>query len=377
MKPITHKLIVIGVFLAIVAVATLAVVFLTPESSEEEEFDSTSRFAYASVYDPTIEGCEVGAFETYDAFCASKWANVILDGRVEPIKDVYYTEGYFKTKNLVIFAFNKEYAHLDFEIVDERISEGKCDISAVALYSVPSWAENKDENGNIIMVDGDGQTYTVPPEPKNYVGTQAVENQKIDTTYFYLYETEDPLAEEYAFTIVAERFFGINSNLYVKNNLEPVLIPGEETPVVFRFSSFEEANVFVSEDPYIKRMDFFLYSIKAFVTNGISDHDVIVVRYSAPAVEFTYDFSFERQGAYLEGTELILWEVDSPAASPSKGDASYVVMFTVPKDASIDTLRWVSYRGKDAPQPRIEDRTYNLVRDDGSAIQKYNTEIQP
>ena len=81
MKPITHKLIVIGVFLAIVAAATLAVVFLTPESSEEE-FDSTSRFAYASEYDPTIEGCEVGAFETYDAFCASKWANVILDSRV-------------------------------------------------------------------------------------------------------------------------------------------------------------------------------------------------------------------------------------------------------------------------------------------------------
>ena len=369
MKPITHKLIVIGVFLAIVAAATLAVVFLTQESSEEE-FDSTSRFAYASEYDPTIEGCEVGAFETYDAFCASKWANVILDGRVEPIKDVYYTEGYFKTKNLVIFAFNKEYAHLDFEIVDERISEGKCDISAVALYSVPRRAENKDENGNVIIVDGD-QTYTVPPEPQNFVGAQAVENQKIDTTYFYLYETEDPLAEEYAFTIVAEHFFGIASQMYARSTFEPALIPGEETPVMYRFSSKEEADVFVREDPYVKRFGVFLMLLGSFLTNGIDDHDVIVVRFTSMA---NYD---SWQGGYLDGTEFLLWEIEKKNSWKFSGQASYLVMISVPKDASIDTLRWVSYRGKDAPQPRIEDRTYNLVRDDGSAIQKYNTEIQP
>ena len=370
MKPITHKLIVIGVFLAIVAAATLAVVFLTPESSEEE-FDSTSRFAYASVYDPTIEGCEVGAFETYDAFCASKWADVTVDGRVDPIKDIYYTKSYFKKKNLVIFAFNKEYAHLDFEIVDERISEGRCDISAVALYRVPRRAENKDENGNVIMEDENGQTYTVPPEPKNYVGTQAVENQKINTTYYYFYETEDPLVKEYTFTIVADRFFGIASNIYARTSFEPALIPGEETPVMFRFSSREEADVFVTEDPYVKRLAAFLVMMNAFTTNGIDDHDVIVMRFTSSA---NFD---SLQGGYLEGTELVLWEIEKENTWKLTGDASYLVMIVVPKDASIDTLRWVSYHGKAASEPRIEDRTYSLVRDDGSAIAKYNTEIQP
>lgn len=369
MKPIVHKLIVIGVFLAIVAAATLAVVFLTQESYEED-FYSASRFVSASVYDPTIEDCEVGTFETYDAFCASKWADVMVDGRADPIKDLYYTKSYFKKKNLVIFAFNKEYARLDFEVVDEKISGDRCDISAVALYRVPRRAENKDENGNVIMEDENGQTYTVPPEPKNYVGTQAVDHAKINTTYYYFYETEDPLAKEYTFTIVAERFFGIASNIYARSNFEPVLIPGEETPVMFRFSSREEADVFVTGEPYVKRFSSFVVWLNSFTTNGINEHDVIVVRFSSSA---NID---SLQGGYLEGTELVLWEIEKENTWKLTGNASYLVMIVVPKDASIDTLRWVSYHGKDAPELRIEDRTYNLVRDDGSAIPKYNTEIQ-
>lgn len=368
MKPITHKIIVISVFVAIVAAAALAVVFNTQETPESLNSYGVC-FASAEEYDDSIDGYEVGAFGSYDAFCSSKWADVRLRGNTDSLS-FYYTKRYFKEKNLVIFAFNEEYADLSFEIVDEKRTDGRCDLSAVVLYRTPHMAQNKDENGNVIIVNGD-QTYTVPPEPQNFVGAQAVENQKIDTTYFYLYETEDPLAEEYSFTIVAEHFFGIDSQMYGRNTFEPALIPGEETPVMYRFSSKEEADVFVREDPFVKRFGVFLILLGSFLTNGIDDHDVIVVRFTSMA---NYD---SWQGGYLDGTEFLLWEIEKKNSWKFSGQASYLVMISVPKDATVETLRWVSYRGKTAPEPRVEERAYRLVREDDSAIVKYNTEILP
>lgn len=369
MKPITKKIITIGVFLAVVAAITVTVIFLTQETPLTSVAYGIG-FASADEYDSSIDGYEVGAFGTYEEFCGSKWADARLRNEGEALKDAYYTSRYFKDKKLVVFAFNREYANLNFEIVDEKCTDGRCDISAVVLYSVPRRAENKDENGNIIIQDGD-QTYTVPPESKNCVGEQAVDHPKVNTTYFYFYETEDSLAKEYTFSIVGERFFGIASNIYARNSFEPVLIPGEETPVMFRFSSREEADVFVTGEPYVKRLASFLVMMNAFTTNGIDDHDVIVMRFTSSA---NID---SLQGGYLEGTELVLWEIEKKNTWKLSGRASFLVMLTVPKDADIETLRWVSYREKDAPEPHFEERTYSLVRDDGSAIAKYNTEILP
>ena len=370
MKPITKKIITIGVFLAVVATITVTIILLTQETPESLNSYGI-RFVYADEYDASIEDYEVGAFETYEEFSKSKWANAKVDGHDESLKDSYYTDRYFKEKNLVIIAFNQEYRYLHFEIVDEKTVGDRCDLSAVVLYDVPRSPIVPNEDGYVVRFEND-EIHSYLPEdvPKNYVGTHEVSNSKGNTTYYYLYETEESLAKEYTFTIVAEHFYGCDSQIYARNSFEAVLMPDEETPVTYRFGSKAEADVFVAEDPYFKRFLSAVVILKANVQNGIDEHDVILVRFPAPANDV-----FWQQGAYLEGTELLLWNFDSNEKSLLKGEASYVVIFTVPKGATIETLRWVSYRGENS-EPRIEENVYNLVRDDSSTIEKYKTEIR-
>ena len=362
MKPIVKKIIAIGSFIVVVAAIAVTILLLTKEHPWTPN-DYGVRFVAAEEYDPSIQDYEVGKFETYDEFYRSKWANVKYAG--DPLKDLY-VESYFKNRNLLLIAFNHEYADLTFEVVDCTNTDGRCDISVAAFYDVPKFPREKDEEGYTLVRKYDVIYRTLDPQ-ENYVGTHLVENGKVDTTYCYLFETSEPLANEYTFSIVAEHFNAVASNMYGKNRTETILFTEEDSPVMYRLSSMEEADTFVRGDDRINRMGFFLNILKAVADRSTAENDIILVRFAAPASELS------KQGAYLDGTEVVLWELDE-APMFVHGDASYIAMFLVPKEATIESLRWVSYRGEDAPQPRIGENLYRLVKDEGTALEKYNTE---
>ena len=219
MKPITKKIITIGVFLAVVAAITVTIILLTQETPEPF-YSRGSCFDYAKGYDASIEDYEVGTFETYEEFSKSKWANVKLYYSEKGLKDTYYTSEYFEKKNLAIIAFNQQYRNLYFEIVDEKTVDGRCDLSAVMVYNVPYAPLTPNVDGYVAVFENDTVNYYLPEDvPKNYVGTHEVSNSKGNTTYYYFYETEESLAKEYTFTIVAEHFYGCNSQIYARSRL--------------------------------------------------------------------------------------------------------------------------------------------------------------
>ena len=326
MKPIVKKLIMIGSFLAVVIALTVTVLVLT--QSVDQVYLRGSRIEQGAKYDASLQTYQVGKFESYDQFESSKWADLELVHE-EFLKEEVYNKTYFKSNKLALIEFNYEYPDADFLFLNSEVVEGKCDVSVVAIHR------------NI--------------------------NQKQPSTYYYFYETKEELPSEFTFTIVANYEYEYSAVLCFNEDMQPYLFSDEETPVVFRIKSFQEAKKFIDEAE-CKLHNRVLLSLRYFAIKEAEESDAVLIRFKG--------YPKTGYGAYLEGKELTVWSVPDDKGLYSsywqKEEASSIVMVVVPKDADIDSLRCIDHRKGIEPASQVE---YALVRDNESNVEKYNTEI--
>ncbi len=315
----------IGSFLAVVIALTVTVLLLTRPSKPKPVFQG-NRIEEAEEYRDSIEDYDVATFDNYSDFQRSEWANAKTKRKNESLMESCYTESFFEKKKLALIAFSFEYSEVGFEILS---AEEKAGILSVSV-----------------------------------IGIRRVYAKKTPSTYFFFYETDRPLPEEFSFSIVASRSSASSSSCYAKSNDEYVVFEEEETPVLYRISSYEDARAFAEEENSVWLSMIFMMGLRTFAKQKIEQSDAVILRYKGKSVDLC--------GICLEGDELILWEVEREASRSF--ETSKALMVLVPKDAKIKSLRYEKYRQESDPERRSEACEYTLVREESEGNVKYKTE---
>lgn len=336
MKKSTVKhILIIGAFLLVVAAVAVVVYLLTYTDLFGHEDYSYHTDVMHCGYDPSIDGYRVEKFESYDSFKGSSWKD---RDEISPKK---YGEDFFAENNLVIFSFNYPSEVADFFLVDVV---GDRESQELRFVCVKSSFRTDDRMAS----------------------------------YCACFVTKEPLAAEYTFKITETYERRLDSALdYMDIKIQNDSIYSDDPPEIYHIDSLEAADRFVAEDPFLEP-HYRLPNRLRLALGTDEENDVWVVRAS-------FFDSFEVAGAYMEGDELVIWSIEDwtfknvmhkmtkVMKEPIRRSARYFTV-TLPKGESIRSVRTVKYREFDDPAPHFERATYALVRDESSAVIKYNIE---